>query len=399
MSRKSQVLWVLSFLVSAVACVVFAVSSASNAGGRKHVIGVILSVSGPADFIGRPEKQVLEAFWSDLVSTRPGLADLQLIIRDSGGRIDQAKVIYDNFASNPSTIAIIGPSTSGESIEIAKLAERDGIPLLSLAASRDIVVDSLGGAERTRRWVFKFAQNDDLAAKRLLRAIANKGGAKVALLSSNDGFGKSGAAQFAKAAAESASGIQIVHASIFQASKLDTPEIVVAAVPATADSLVIWGTAPGPSLLVKAARSAGLRQQIYLSHGDASDLFIKSTGLAAEKSIIIGSRVLLKKQDLDPNNDSDKVILQYQAFWSSRFSGTPSHFGGHARDALHAFLRAYEAERSPSRNSVRDHLERDGELVGVTGTFRFSSEDHAGLDEGAFEVYEVRNGSFARSGL
>lgn len=361
----------------------------------KTTIGVILSISGRTDFIGKPEKRVLE----ELAASRregPGtIPHFELDIRDSEGKPEVAKNLFTAFANNPDVIAIVGPSTSGESIAIAEEADRIGIPILSLAASKKIVQSNDG---TTRKWTFKFAQNDDLAAHLLLSTIMSKGLKRVALLYSNDGFGKSGAEVFKLMVKQTT--LQFKHESMFQAS-MDTPEPIVSGLSRDIDAIVIWGTAPGPQLLVSTIRKRGIQAQIFLSHGNASDEFIKSVGLAGEGVILVGSRVLTEDKYLDKEIESDLVILQFREFWRKRFGANPSHFGGHARDAFEMLLNALrdssvrQAESNMKRNAIRNYLEtKVTQFSGVTGTFSFSKTDHAGLDSRSFEIYQIRNNAF-----
>ena len=164
---RAKIYWILSTSIAVILFSMLAVSNVGSSQPTSKTIGVILSESGPADYIGKPERAVLDKLWADWRKANPS-GGIELLFRDSGTNVAQATVIYESFAANPNVVAIIGPSTSGESIELAKKAERDGVPLLSLAASRDIVFDSTASPEQTRRWTFKFAQNDDLAARRIL---------------------------------------------------------------------------------------------------------------------------------------------------------------------------------------------------------------------------------------
>lgn len=316
-------------------CFVVSISlifTACDKGKKSPLIGVILATTGKADFIGKPEKAVLEKLMDDYRKNGQNIYGLKFKFQDSGGDPGQALTSFNMLKNNPNVIAIIGPSTSGESILLAKRANEEKIPLLSLAASRKIVLLDDGD---TNPWAFKFAQNDDLAARRLTMVMTRRNDFSVALLFSEDGFGKSGAEVF-EAAAEN-SNIKIIHKASFPSS-LDSPEPFVRAIPQDVNGVVIWGTAPGPALLVKTLKNQSFRGQIYLSHGNASEAFIESCGVASEGAIVVGSRVLKEVSKLDPNSPADEIISRYRAFWQENFTGEPSHFAVYARDAFEAIL-------------------------------------------------------------
>jgi branched-chain amino acid transport system substrate-binding protein len=393
MFRKYRVVFFLVVLI-VVAFGLFWMFGRSRFYDQKYRVGVILAQTGKSDFIGKPERAVLEEMIKDYQAKDPHVAPrLELVFKDSAGDPNQALSIFDAFAEDSSYLAVIGPSTSGEALTLALAADKVGMPLLTLAASKQIVEVDVNGQTRARPWVFKFAQNDDLAAERLVSVMARNNQKSVALLYSNDGFGKSGANVF-KQKVETTGNLKIDYETPFEAG-LSEPAPIVSAIPSRVQAVMIWGTAPGPALLIKELKRVNSGAQIYLSHGNASDAFVKSAGPAAEGAIIVGSRVLTDRKYLNDKDPADVVILSYMNFWNEkRLPGSPSHFGGHARDALEALIKILEMVESPRRNDVRDGLERLSNFNGVTGTFTFGPDDHAGLGLSAFETYVIRNGAF-----
>lgn len=387
MAARSWKLWVLVIAVIGVATLLV-VRERRGSDSQAIRIGVILSLSGPADFIGQPEGDILRAMVQQFNADEHAGPRIDLVIEDSGGEVERALSMFQRFSRDTSIVAVIGPSTSGESVALAREARTSRLPLLSLAASRDIVLDENG---RTNEWAFKFAQNDNLAAERILQAMVTRNDTTVALLYSNDAFGKSGAKVF-KEAADSSRMVRIVHEFAFQPA-LTQPEPIASRIPSSADAILIWGTAPGPALVLKAIKGQRNPAQIYLSHGNASSDFVSSVGPASEGSIVVGSRVLLAQRYLNDQDAADVVVLNYNAFWQQNLKGTPSHFAGHARDALYALVRAFDAG-ARNRQAVRDQLESMRNFPGVTGVFNFSPDDHAGLDGRSFETYVISQGAF-----
>lgn len=384
MKRNRIVLAGIVLAVVAIIAVVMFMQTRSTS-DHQRVVGVILSTSGPADFIGKPERDVLEA----LVAAEE--VPFRLEFRDSGGNPTQAAELFRQFSNDPNVIAVIGPSTSGEALQIADAADQAEIPLLTLAASAKIVLDENG---RTRNWVFKFAQNDSLAAKKLLSAMQEMGVASIALIYSADGFGKSGAEEFRLTVKDAGSPSLVYDASFDPA--LAQAATTIRAIPDSADGVLVWGTSPGPAVIVKALRKARPGIKIFLSHGNASHDFLSSTGIASENAVVVGSRVLIDPKYLDAKQPNTEAILQYQKLWRSNFDGPPSHFGGHARDAFEALMVCHGDSDAPppDRTQIRDCLESTNSIEGVTGVFRFTKGDHAGLTPDAFETFVIKNQEF-----
>ena len=113
---------------------------------------------------------------------------IELIIKDSGGSPEKAVSFAKQLIEEDKVLAIIGPSTSGETMQIKKLCEENKMILVSCAAAETIV-------NPVAKYVFKTPQKDSQAVTWIYRTMKDKGITKIAVLSSNDGFGKAGKKQ------------------------------------------------------------------------------------------------------------------------------------------------------------------------------------------------------------
>ena len=103
-------------------------------------IGAILSVTGPASFLGAPEARTLEMLVAE-TNKKGGVMgrQVQLIIKDSGASPEKAFSFAKQLIEEEKVFAIIGPSTSGETMKIKGVAEAGKTILLSCAAAEAIV--------------------------------------------------------------------------------------------------------------------------------------------------------------------------------------------------------------------------------------------------------------------
>lgn len=359
-------------------------------------IGVIYAGTGPASFAGVPEQRVLSLLEKANSQAPSASRRIVLDMRDSGGSQDKAIAFLEQFAKDPRCVAVIGPTASGESIAVAaKVLELEAgqrLPVLSLAASSK-VVQNPRDPMLPNEWVFKFAQNDDLAAKKLARVIRDEiGDGTVTFLHSDDGFGKSGADVFPAAAAELGMWNKGKALISFPAN-LSDPNQILTAIESVPDAVIIWGSAPGPAQLVKTLRKQMPKTRIFLSHGNASQEFIDSVGTSGNGVVVVGSRVLMPRAALDTSHPRDRQIIEFQEFWESATHGPQSHFAGHAYDAFE-LLRTRINEGYATRSAIRGAIESGPPFHGITGTFRFTEKDHAGLDLSAFEVFRIVDDHF-----
>jgi branched-chain amino acid transport system substrate-binding protein len=80
---------------------------------------------------------------------------------------------------------LVGGTTTGSTMSSVPLAEKAGIPFISLAGAVVII-------EPVKKWVFKTPHTDRMAAEKVFEDMKKRGLTKVALLSETSGFGASG---------------------------------------------------------------------------------------------------------------------------------------------------------------------------------------------------------------
>ena len=87
-------------------------------------IGAILAETGPAAFLGGPEVRSLHML-VDEINSKGGIKGMtiELIVKDSAGSPEKAVSFAKQLIEEDKVFAIIGPSTSGESLAIKKIAE------------------------------------------------------------------------------------------------------------------------------------------------------------------------------------------------------------------------------------------------------------------------------------
>ena len=177
------------------------------------VVGALLAVTGPASFLGAPEARSLEFLVADL-NAKGGIAGRQvkLVVKDTGASPEKAVSMARQLIDEEQAFAIIGPSTSGESMAVKPIAQEAKVLLLSCAAAEAIV-------NPVASWVFKTAQKDSDAIAQVFAAMKRQKVTRIGLLSSNTGFGKAGKDQVEKLAP--AAGITVVASEVYDKAATD----------------------------------------------------------------------------------------------------------------------------------------------------------------------------------
>jgi len=352
-------------------------------------VGALLPVTGGAAFLGGPEQRTLEMAVEEL-NARGGLAGrpVQLIVKDTGGSPEKAVSFARQLIDEEQVFAIIGPATSGETMQVKALAEASGTLLLSTAAA-EVIVNPVA------RWVFKTAQKDSHAATMIFQELRRRGLTKVAVLTSNTGFGKAGKEQLERLAPEH--GLQVVVSETYDKAATDLTAEVTKVKAAGAQALVNWSIEPAQAIVIKNARQLGLTIPIFQSHGFGNIQYVKAAGAAAEGVVFPMGRVVVAEA-LPEKHPQKALLVAYKRAYEARYKEDVSGFGGYAYDALLILGQAVKAAGGTDREKVRAAVEGLKGLTGVSGTFNLSAADHNGLGLDSFELLTVKDGKFAIMG-
>ncbi|GAB4345906.1 MAG: ABC transporter substrate-binding protein [Desulfobulbaceae bacterium] len=348
-------------------------------------VGAILAVTGPASFLGGPEARTLEML-VEKINAGGGIAGnkVELIIKDSGANPEKAISFAKQLIEEEKVFAIIGPSTSGETMKIKNIAESGETILLSCAAA-EVIVNPVA------KWVFKTPQMDSDAVKRIYMEMNKQGIKKIAVVAGNTGFGKAGKAQLLKIAPEF--GIEVVASEVYDKKATDL-SATVAKLMANKEiqAVVNWSIVPAQAIIAKNMRQAGWNVPLFQSHGFGNIKYVEAAGAAAEGIIFPAGRLLVAESlpDSDPQKE---LLVNYKKEYEAKYKETASTFGGHAYDALMILAQAIE-KAGLDKNKVRDAIESTTGYPGTGGVFNFSATDHNGLGLDAFVMLTVKDGKF-----
>ncbi len=347
-------------------------------------IGALLSVTGPASNLGAPEARTLEMLIDD-INTHGGIIGkkVELVVKDSGGSPEKAVSFAKQLIEEEKVFAIIGPSTSGETMAIKNIAEEGKTILLSCAAA-EVIVNPVA------KYVFKVAPKDSFAAIKIFQQMKKMGISKIGILSSNTGFGKAGKEQLEKLAP--GEGIQILISEVYDKSATDLTAEVTKLKAKGVQAIVNWSIEPAQAIVIKNSRQIGLMVPIFQSHGFANIQYVKAAGSAAEGVIFPASRVVVADA-LPDRNPQKPVIMAYKKAYEAKYREDVSTFGGHTYDALMILARAIR-EAGYDREKVRASIENMKNFTGTAGVFSFSPADHNGLTIDAFAMLTVKDGKF-----
>jgi branched-chain amino acid transport system substrate-binding protein len=349
-------------------------------------IGALFAVTGPASFLGAPESRTAQMLVDEINADGGVLGrQIELIIKDTAANPTNAISFTKQLIEEDKVLAIMGPSTSGETMKIKNICETTETILVSCAAA-EVIVNPVA------KWVFKTPQKDSHAVQKIYGTMKDQGITKIAVLAGNTGFGKAGKGQLVKLAPEF--GIDVVMAETYDKKSTDL-SAVVAKLMANKEiqAVVNWSIVPAQGILAKNMRQAGWDVPLFQSHGFGNIKYVETGGAAAEGIIFPAGR-LLAPELLADGNPQKELLVEYKAAYESKYKEPASTFGGHAYDAFKILCKAI-SQAGTDKEKVRDAIENLKGFAGTGGIFNFSPEDHNGLAIDAFAMWTVKDGKFA----
>ena len=369
--------WALAFPLAALAAL--ALPAAAQEPIR---IGAIYSISGAASFLGAPEDRALRMLVED-VNKAGGWKGrkLEAVIYDTEGNTGKAAQQLRRLATVDNVDVIFGPSSSGES-------------LASIALVNELKVPTLmhGGAEGITKpvtpYVFNTPPSDRIALSGLLADMKKAGITKVAMLSAADGFGQSGKNVLQEIAPNF--GVRVVLQEEFNRQDPDMTAQVLKAKESTADAMIIWSALPAPVLILRAAQSVGYQKPIYTSYGAGTNDLVAQAGGAAEGLYLYSLR-MLSPESVRNDDPAKSAMTRLGGQYQQKYNVPAPVYAQHAFDAFLILEQAVGKISGPiNRESIRAAVEKV-EVSGTNGYFRFSPQNHGGLDANSRSFVMLRS--------
>ena len=373
-------------LLAGAALALGSLSSLSAIAADPIKIGSILSVTGPAAFLGDPELKTLQLYVED-INKKGGVLgrQLQLVHYDDGSDANKANGFAKRLIDDDKVDLIVGGTTTGSTMSTVPLVERAGVPFISLAGAVVII-------EPVKKWVFKTPHTDRMAAEKVFEDMKKRGITKVALFSETSGFGQSGKKETEAVAGKY--GITLVANETYGPKDTDmSPQLTKIKNTAGVQAVFVFGLGQGPAIVTKNYRQLGITLPLYQSHGVASDEFLKLAGPAAE-GVRLPSPAQLIPEKLPASDPQKPVVTAYDKAYKERYKQDVSTFGGYAYDGLMIAVDAIKRAGSTDKGKVRDAIEATKGYVGTSGKVTMSATDHMGLDLSSFRMLEVKGGDW-----
>jgi branched-chain amino acid transport system substrate-binding protein len=318
------------------------------------------------------------------------LGDRNLVLRIQDNKSDPTLSLRNisTLADDAQVAALITGYCDQCIVSAAKTINDKRIPTIALAPS-----DQVATPIESRRYVFKIGPNsaDDAAAltDELIRAKKKK----VAILYSDDLYGKGArdhmVSEITGAATLNGAKIAVANQLAVKPTATDVTQSVGTLTDAEPDALVVLTGSDQATLAVTAAKTAGFKGAVYFDAAAAGDLFVPQEATKAIESTTMVFTQVLAIDDVIATTPAKAARKQWFRDYTSRY-GSYSGVASFGADAVGLIADAVVRAGS-DRLRIRDVLETS-QTDGFSGPIRLTPDNHSGLMPQALTLLVARSG-------
>lgn len=358
-----------------------------------YKVGAVFSTTGPNSNLGKPEKLTVDMM-VEKINAAGGINGhpLEVVFYNTETEVDKCVLYTTRLIEQDKVLAIIGPTSSPESLAIIETVTLAKVPLVSCAANIGIVTPV-----QDRYWVFKTPQADKEVAAEIFRYLQSQGITKIAIISNTNAFGAGGRTVLNRDAVNY--GITVVDDQTYSTGDTSMQSQLTHIKGTDAQAVICWDTDQQSAIVAQDMKTLKMTIPLFCSHGIANPAFIANAGEAANGVIFPAGKLLVVNEvpATDPQKD---VLAQYKTDYETKYPGeTVSTFGGHAYDALSMVVIALQnipegLDLASARQAVRDEIEKIQNFVGISGVFTMSATDHLGMQPGSLALIKIVDGKW-----
>lgn len=351
------------------------------------VIGGLFAQTGTAAAIGKPAKHVAELAVEQInhmggVLGRP----MRLVVCDTASTPAVAVRQARRLIEEEHVSALIGPVSLESGQAVRKFAEEKHVPLLLPMAE---------SAGDPAAWTFVAAQRTDAVVAKILEYLRGKNIKKIGILYTKNAFGQDGLGAFRADAGTY--GVSVAGAEAFEPAGGNVAPQAGKVQAAGPQAAVVWAMGPDGALAAKTLASLnGGRPLLVQSHVQAGPEYLKQAGGMAGGTVLPATRLLVPETlaDEDPQKLVIEAFLKAYEQNVDRKKYPVTIVSGYVYDAVLVLRAAMQQAKSADPSAVRDALEHLQGVVGVSGVYNFSSQEHNGLRADSLIMLIVDSGRY-----
>lgn len=357
--------------------------SDSKAGDQTLKIGLIVSLTGNYAPLGSEDKKSVELAAQQL-NDAGGLLGrkVEVVVRDDKSQPEQSVLSFNELKSN-GVAAVIGSPFSNSALATIPQVDRAKIPYVSLTPADEQI-------NPVHPYVFVVPATSATYADRILQYYQAQKITKVAVAhDSRSSYANAGAKGMAAKAA--GHGVTIVTDAEFQTSTTEFGAVINNLKKSGAQAITVWATGAPAVAFAKQYAAAGPSLPLMFTGAQASTLWLKPAGPAAE-GVFVASSIAVVGDALPAGPQKNAIDAMAKPF-TTQYGYPPPQF---AADGYTGFQLLAEAVRKAGgTDAAKIQAAFEGlSLTTPNGTYHYSATDHAGLSADYISINVVKGGAF-----
>ncbi|GIM96544.1 ABC transporter substrate-binding protein [Paractinoplanes toevensis] len=358
-------------------------SNDSSTTEDKLKVGLIVSLTGNYAPLGSEDKKSVELAVQQLNDAGGLLGKtVELIVRDDKSQPEQS-VLSFNELKGSGVVAVIGSPFSNSALATIPQVDRAKIPYVSLTPADEQI-------KPIHPYVFVVPATSATYADRILQYYQSQKISKVAVAHDNrSSYANAGAAGMQAKAAQY--GITLVAGEQFQTSTTEFGAVINNIKKSGAQALTVWATGPPAVAFAKQYATAGAGLPLMFTGAQASTLWLKPTGAAAEGVFVASSIAVVG--DALPAGAQKTAIDELATPFTTQHGYPPPQFAADGYTGFKLLTAAVKSAGGTDPENIRTAFEALS-LTTPNGTYRYSATDHAGLTAEYISINVVKAGKF-----
>ncbi|MGH3546008.1 MAG: ABC transporter substrate-binding protein [Mycobacteriales bacterium] len=348
------------------------------------VIGANLELSGADAQLGQAHRNAMELAVRHHAGGRVAVT---VVYRDNASDPERARQIMQGMLESDDIDVVVGGGTTRIAAVMAETASGNDKPVMLLAPD----VGPIDPLQRPN--VFATSAGPDVIADATLSQLRQTGSTRVAILSSQDEYGRAGAEEFKGKAPDFE--ISVIDSQTFGGDAQREDDLlgpVGSVSDDDADAVVVWSPRVRATALARLLRAADVDQRVYFASGVGSQALL---GESAAEGMSVICPTIAAAGSIAATTPGLLVQQRFFMDYTSRF-GVFVPDAATASDAVGVFAQAAADAGSGDADQLREQLQ-DLSYSGVAGAYEFTGTRHNGLARSSFTTVTARSGSWSQA--
>lgn len=351
-------------------------------------IGVILPLTGPGAIVGVAHKNSLAIWPTEIAGEK-----IEMLVEDDRSDVTAGTTIARRMMTDDKVDLIIGPGLTTGAVAVAPVANEGETVQMAIAP-----IPPLAGKDK---WSFNVTPPNSLMAAAIIDHMRKHGIKTIGLIGYADTWGDQFTAELTRLGEPA--GIKLIANERFGRADPSISGQTLKVISSKPDAIFAAASFAGSALVQKTLRDLRYQGPIYHTQGIDRGSFIRLAGAAAAEGAYFVTTPMTLAETLPDSFPTKAKSLAYVQAVEGKFGpearSAPAGANYDIAELLKPAIEAAKKKGKPGtkefRAALRDALEQGPEVIGATGVFKYSPQDHSGLlDERSRVVGVVKNGQY-----